>query len=154
MTAFTTHRAAGIGLAAALALPAAAAAEPLTTLGVFGDAALPVKAIILGLVLATLAAIIICAMKLASGPRLSGGSAYLSGLRLGGPLTGFLGAAYSGLVMAMHMANATGAASAPTLAPGMAEIMLIVLLGLVSGSVAVAANWAVEARIDRAVLGD
>ena len=146
------RRAAWVGLAA-LALPATASADPLTPLGVFADAALPVKAIMLGLILATLAAIVICAMKLSSGARLSGGSAYLSGLRLGGPLAGFVGAAYGGFAMALGVANVTVPAPLSILAHGAAEVMLLILLGLVSGSVAVAANWAVEARIDRAVLG-
>src|SRR5579863_1569383 len=143
--------AAWIGLAC-LALPPTASAEPLTVLGVFGAASLPVKAIILGLVLATLAAVVVCGMKLSAGSRLTGGSAYLSGLRLGGPLAGFVGAAYGAFAMALGIANVKVAAPLPILAHGAAEVMLLILLGLVSGSVAVAANWAVEARIDRAVL--
>ena len=38
------------------------------------------------------------------------------------------------------------------LPPGLAEIALLILLGLLSGVVAVVCHWAVEARIDRAVL--
>ena len=40
----------------------------------------------------------------------------------------------------------------PTLHPYLAEIALMLGLGLLCGVVAVIANWAVEARIDRAVL--
>jgi len=148
------RRAAGLGLAVALGSPVAALAEPLTPIGVFRAAALPVQAIGLGLVLSTMAAVAICLAKLASGPRLAGGSAFLSGLRLGGPLAGLVGAAYGGLLIAMSLANATGPAPMPLIARGVAEAMMLILLGLIAGAVAVIANWAVEARIDRVVLSD
>lgn len=141
------------GLAGALLAPAAAFAAPLTPGLVFQNAALPVKAIALGLVIATLAAGVVCGLKLASGPSLAGGSAFLSGLRLGGPLAGFVGAAYGGLLMSIYAANSATAAPAPVIAQGVAEAMMLILLGLACGAVAVIANWAVEARIDRAVLG-
>jgi biopolymer transport protein ExbB/TolQ len=38
------------------------------------------------------------------------------------------------------------------LAPGIAEAVLLVGLGVMAGAVAVIAHWALEARIDRAVL--
>jgi hypothetical protein len=148
----TAIAAIAIAIAAAV-LPAAAAAAPLNGVGVFVDATLLVKMVILGLVVSTAAAVVVCAIKLASGPRLSGGSAFLSGLRLGGPLAGLLGAAYTGLNMAIALANAPAPPPANVLAPGAAEVLMLILLGLVAGSVAVIANWAVEARIDRTVLG-
>jgi hypothetical protein len=154
MPTFTAARRGFIGLAASLTAPAAALAAPLTPALVFEDAALPVRAVILGLILATLAAGVICAIKLASGSRLAGGSAFLSGLRLGGPLAGLVGAAYGGLLMAIYTANNPTPASAQVIARGVAEAMMVILLGLTCGAVAVIANWAVEARIDRAVLGD
>ena len=103
--------------------------------------------------LATVAAGVVCWTKLASGPRLAGGSAFLSGLRLGGPLAGLVGAAYGGLLMAIYTANSATLAPAHVVAQGVAEAMMVILLGLLCGAVAVIANWAVEARIDRAVLG-
>lgn len=109
------------------------------------------KLIILGLIVATLAALLVCSLKLLSGTRLSGGSAFLSGLRLGGPLAGLLGAAYGGLNMSIGLAN-VHTPPVSVLAHGAAEIMLLVVLGLLSGAVAVFTHWAVEARIDRAVL--
>jgi hypothetical protein len=152
MTAPSLRRAVLAGLTASLALPAAASAAPLTVFGVFDDAALPIKTIALGLIAASLAAAILCAMKLASGPRLSGGSAFLSGLRLGGPLAGLVGAALTGLIMSLNLANATQPIPASALAPGFAEAIMLILIGLLAGMVAVVAHWAVEARIDRAVL--
>jgi hypothetical protein len=135
-----------------LALPAAATAEPLTPIGVFVDAAIPVKLIMLGLIVAPVAALVILAGKLAAGSRLSGGSAFLSGLRVGGPLAGLVGAAYAGMLMCMNLANTADPVPARLLARGGTEVMMALLLGLVAGSVGVIAHWAVEARIDRTVL--
>jgi hypothetical protein len=148
------RRAAHLGLGVLLISPAVARATPLTAFAVFQDAALPVQVIGLGLVISTLAAVVVCLVKLASGPRLAGGSAFLSGLRLGGPLAGLVGAAYGGLLIAMNLANTTGPAPMPLIARGVAEAMMLILLGLIAGAVAVIANWAVEARIDRVVLSD
>ncbi len=152
MPCFRAHRIVA-GLAAALLLPTAASAEPLTGLGVFNEATPVVKVILLGLVAATLAAIVVSTLKVVSGPRLAGGSAFLSGLRVGGPLAGLVGAAYSGLNMALNLANVVEPAPLNILARGASEVLMVILLGLVAGSVAVIANWAVEARIDRTVLG-
>ena len=110
------------------------------------------KLIMLSLLVAMLAALIVCAMKLASGPRLSGGSAFLSGLRLGGPVMGGLGAAWAGLGMAIGLANMAGAVPLIVLARGYAEVLLLLVLGFLAGAVAVIANWAVDSRIDRSVL--
>jgi hypothetical protein len=152
MSSIHVHRA-GLGLFALLALPTVASAEPLTAVGVFNEATLVVKVILLGLIVVTLAAIVVSTLKVASGPRLSGGSAFLSGLRVGGPLAGLVGAAYSGLNMALNLANVAQPAPVNILARGASEVLMVILLGLVAGSVAVIANWAVEARIDRTVLG-
>lgn len=141
-----------LATAMAVAIPAAACAAPLTLGGVVADAAPLIKLLVLGLVLASIAALVVCGLKLASGPRLSGGSAYLSGLRAGGPLAGLLGAAYVALNIFLGVANAPAAVPFREVAPGLAEAVLLIGLGLLSGAVATAANWAVEARIDRAVL--
>lgn len=129
-----------------------AVAAPLTPLTVFADAGPLAKLILLGLLAATLGAVIIAALKLTPTARLSGGSAYLSGLRVGGPLAGLLGAAWSGFHMALGIANVPGPVPANVLAHGAAEVMLLLVLGLLSGAVAVVGHWALEARIDRAVL--
>jgi len=135
-----------------LAAPAAASAAPLTPLGVMAGATPLAKLIIVGLLAATVAAVAVCVRKLASGPRLAGGSAFLSGLRLGGPLAGFLGAAWTGLGMAIGLANIVQPAPMSLLARGFAEVMMLIVLGLLAGAAGVVGTWAVEARIDRAVL--
>lgn len=124
----------------------------MTLVTVFENAAYFQKAIMLVLVLSTVAALVVLALKLGSGPRLAGGSAFLSGLRLGGPIIGLLGACYCGLTMALGTANVSFPVTLKVLAPGFAEIFLTIGLGLVAGAVAVFANWMVESRIDRQVL--
>lgn len=139
-------------VASLAALPALAYAAPLTPAQVFMDAAPFPKLIMLGLIGAVLAAGVICARKLSAGPHLAGGSAFVSGLRLGGPLAGALGASYTALNSALGMANVSYEVTLKILAPGFAEAMLLVGLGLFAGAVAVIGHWALEARIDRDVL--
>ncbi len=140
------------GMALVFALPAVAQAAPLTPARVFVDAAMLPKLIMLGLVAATVASVTICARKLTSGPQLAGGSAFLAGLRIGGPLAGLLGACYGLLNGFLGIANVPYDVTLKIMAPGLAEAILLVGLGLLAGSVAVICHWAVEARIDRAVL--
>lgn len=135
----------------ALAAPAAAQAAPLTPAGVFLDADPIVRTVMIGLLVAAAAAVAVAVRKLRAGETLTGGSAFLRALRLAGPLLGLAGAAYVGLMFFIALSNFP----TPTmrvLAPGVAEIVMVVLLGLLTGVVATVANWAVEARIDRAVL--
>ena len=144
-------------LAVALsAPPALAIAEPITPAVVFLHATPVVQIVILGLLVAILAAIAVCAAKVSTGPKLSGGSAFLSALRLGGPLAGLTAAAWSALSMAIGLANVRPtppvAAFAPAFAPGFAEGAMVIALGMLAGLVAAICNWAVEAKIDRAVL--
>ncbi len=134
------------------AAPALALAAPLTPALVFMDAAPFPKAIMLGLIGAVVATAIICGRKLMSGPHLAGGSAFVSGLRLGGPLAGALGASYTALSSALGMANVPYEVTLKILAPGFAEAVLLIGLGLFAGAAAVIAHWALEARIDREVL--
>jgi biopolymer transport protein ExbB/TolQ len=138
--------------AVVLAAPVAAQAGSLTPVMVFQNAAIPVQLIMLGLVAATLAAIGVLAMKLAKPAGHSGGSAYLSGLRMGGPLAGILGAAYTLLVMFLFISGTSRPVSLNALAPGFAEALVLILLGFASGAIATICKWAVDARIDRAVL--
>lgn len=142
-------------LLTALAVPGAAIAAPSgITLGdVFGDAAPSVKLVMLLLVVGALAAVIVTVLKLASGRGLSGGSAYVSALRLGGPLLGLVGAMYVLLMGFIGMANVGEPIPMAVLAPGYAEAALLFLLGLLAGVVGVICHWIIEARIDRTVLG-
>jgi hypothetical protein len=140
-------------VSALVVLPVAALAQPpLTPVRVFFDAALFPQIIMLGLIAATIAAVVIAGRKLLSGPRLAGGSAFVSGVRLGGPLAGALGASYTMLLGFMGVANVAYPVTLKIMAPGLAEAVLLLGLGLFAGAVAVIAHWAIEARIDHEVL--
>jgi biopolymer transport protein ExbB/TolQ len=125
----------------------------LTPLTVFEFAGPLQKFVMIILVVACVAALAVLALKLAGGKRLSGGSAFLSGLRLGAPIIGILGACDSGLNMTLAVASVPIDVTPKMLAPGIAESFLMVGLGFLAGAIAVVAHWAVESRIDRQVLG-
>ncbi len=125
----------------------------LTPLTVFEFAGPLQKFVMVILVVAMVAALAVLALKLGGGKRLSGGSAFLSGLRLGAPVIGILGACDSGLNMTLAVASVPIEVTPKMLAPGIAESFLMVGLGFLAGAIAVVAHWAVESRIDRQVLG-
>jgi biopolymer transport protein ExbB/TolQ len=110
------------------------------------------KLLMVLLVLSMIAAVVVAVRKIAAGPQLVGGSAFLSALRLGGPLLGLLGAAFNGVMIFIGLSNQPGPIPLSVLAPGVAEALTLAMLGLLAGVVAVVAHWAVESRIDRAVL--
>jgi len=141
-----------IGAAASLIPGLALAQTRITPAVVFADAAPAMKLIMVLLLVSAIAAIVVTVLKVLSGPRLTGGSAYLQALRLGGPLIGLLGAAYNVLMINIGIANIGEQPPYNVLAPGVAEAAFIFVLGLIAGVVAVICNWIVEARIDRAVL--
>lgn len=123
----------------------------MTPVSIFLDAAVPVQIIVIALIVAAIAAVALTVKKVASGSHLTGGSAYLSALRLGAPLLGLLGAAFNGLMMFIALAK-FGDQPINVLAPGLAEAMFLVVMGLIVGVVGVICHWIVEARVDRAVL--
>lgn len=131
---------------------AALAAQRLTIPQVFADASETMKALMILLLAAALASAAIAVVKVARGRRLAGGSAFVSALRLGGPLVGFLGAAFVLLHGFMGIANAGEPVPMRVLAPGYAEAALLVFLGLLAGVVGVISHGIIEARIDRTVL--
>ena len=137
-----------------LAAPGIAGATGLEPTDIFANAAPLQKLIMLGLLGATVACVIVGVRKLASGPGLAGGSAFISGLRLGGPIAGVLGGAYAALQMSLGIANVPYTPTLKVLAPGFAEAAAIVALGFLAGAIAVGLNWSIEARIDRQVLSD
>ena len=140
-----------LSVVACAAVPGIALAQGITPVTIFFEAAPSMKVIILALVVAAIAAVVVTIRKVASGPHLTGGSAYLSALRLGAPLLGLLGAAFNGLMMFVALAR-FGNQSMNVLAPGLAEAMFLVVMGLIVGVVGVICHWIVEARVDRAVL--
>jgi hypothetical protein len=65
-----------------------------------------------------------------------GGLVFLSALSAGGPLIGVFGAAYGLLDMSIGIANVRPEATLVVLAPGFAEAMLSISLGLLAGAIA------------------
>jgi len=126
---------------------------PLSVVTVFLHAAPVNQAILVLLLAAGLAAVVVGARKLAIGPHRAGGSAFLSALRFGGPLAGLAGAAWTATRAWLGVANVAAAPTLHLLAPALAEGAMLLAAGLLAGAVAIAVNWAVEARLDRAVLG-
>ena len=127
-------------------------ASPLDLMVVLRNAAPLVQLFLLLLAIASFAAIFVCVAKLATGPRVAGGSAYLSALRLGGPIFGLIGAAISLFHMFVGLANVAGPVPIQVLSRGWAEATVLLLAGLITGGLAVIANWVVEARLDRVIL--
>lgn len=123
----------------------------LTPIDIFVDASPSMKLIIVALIVGAVVAVGVTIRKVRSGRHLTGGSAYLSALRLGAPLLGLLGAAFNGLMGFIAIAR-FGAPSMQVLAPGLAEAFLMLVLGLLVGVIGVLCHWVVEARVDRAVL--
>jgi len=143
-----------LGLAAALlVVPTVTYATPLSLTDVAANAAPVQQLLMLGIAIATLAAIIISVFKLLPG-RLSGGSAFVSSLRFAGPVAGILGAAYAAWRMCIGIATVPDTPSLKVLAPGFAEIATLIALGALSGIIAIVLTWAIEARIDRQVLAE
>src|SRR5208283_3408218 len=129
--------------AALLSAPAIARAASFGPGDIFADAAPLPKALMIGLVAAIAAGVVVAVRKLASGPRLAGGSAFVGGLRLGGPLVGILGGAYAALRMSIGIANVPYEPTLKVLAPGFAEVAALVVLGFLAGAAAVILNWAI-----------
>ena len=133
-----------------LALPTAASAaeRPLRPIHIFGDSAPLQKLIILFLAGSIVATGVIVARALTSR-RPSSGSAFVSGLKTGGPLVGLLGALYSFMNGAIGVANIPITPTARIIAPGVAESLFVLGLGVLAGAVAAFAHAFIEARSAR-----
>lgn len=110
------------------------------------------KILMLLVVIATIAAVAITIRKLSAKDSLVGGSAFVKALRLGGPLLGLLGASYAAMNIFIGLSSFSKPVSPVIYMPSVAEAFAVLIVGLLSGVVAVIAHWAIEARIDREVL--
>lgn len=129
------------------ALPTIALAdELLTPARIFGDAAPLQKVIILALFVAILSAFGVAAARLVKGPAHRWGAGFVSSLRLGGPLLGLLGATYSTLNGFVGLANVPVTPPLRVIAPGVAESLFVLGLGILAAVAAVFAHWAMEAK--------
>ncbi|MFT3997771.1 MAG: MotA/TolQ/ExbB proton channel family protein [Asticcacaulis sp.] len=123
----------------------------LAIINIVADASLPVQGLILILIAAIIAALAIGSVKLSR--TIDGGSALLAALRWEAPLAGGLGAVYTSLFSFLAL-DREGPSSLTLMAPGLAEACLLMGLGLAGGLIAAIANGLINARIDRAVLGE
>jgi len=108
---------------------------------VFADAALPQKLVMAALLLSLPAALVAAARAWRRGaPR----SIFASQLCIAGPALGLLAGALNALHMTQTIARLPQAATSKDLAPGIAEIALLVGLGALAGLVAVGVNGMIE----------
>ena len=118
-------------------------AQRLSIGGVFANAAVPVKLIMAGLIVAIAASIVVWLLKAA---RKAPASGFLSAMVVSGPLFGLAAAAFTLLAMAVGIANVRPSPDLATLAPGLAEAAMTVLLGMLAGAVAAAARGHLQSR--------
>ncbi|RAK56537.1 MotA/TolQ/ExbB proton channel family protein [Phenylobacterium deserti] len=126
-------------------------AERLTMSDVFADAAPANQAIMAGLLIATVAAVVLWAIRLTRKVDVTGSSlTYFRALKGVGPLLGLLGASYTLLGGFMGLANSRPTPPMSVLAPGYAEATLEVGIGLFAATVAVLCERHLEGRMRRA----
>ncbi|PIC00218.1 hypothetical protein [Caulobacter sp. X] len=132
-----------ITLAALLAVfidtPAQAATEKsLTLVAIFANAAVPVKLIAVILLVGLLAAPVVALARR--------DTKWLSAIARSALPLGFAAAAYTLLACAVGVANLGVTPSLPVLAPGLAEALMMAMLGLLTTGVARLASELVERR--------
>jgi biopolymer transport protein ExbB/TolQ len=130
-------------------------AERLTVGGVFADASPEMKLIMLLLTVATVVSVAVWAMSLgkvgkADAKGVAGALGRLRIVRSAGVPLGFLGGAYVMFSSFMGISNVRPAPSLTVVAPGLAEAMLAIMLGLLATTVAVICERHLEARVRRA----
>jgi len=135
-----------------------APAQRLTGMTVFANSTIPVKAVMAGLAIAALAAIVIWALEVA---RLRKGRVdptsvnvgFISAVVIAGPLFGLAAAAYSLLIVSIYVANAGAAPTFEALAPALAEGAMTVALGLFAAAIAAVARGSLLAMTGAAQPG-
>jgi hypothetical protein len=146
------------GVLAGGAVAQEAGGPPLTLGGVFLDAAAPIKLLMLVLIAVGIAALVLLVLKLATSAnahpdatRLSRGLGFLAATGKAAPLAGLAGSLYVLLLGALGVANSPVPVTASVLAPGIAEALLLVLIGVLAAVPAVIAHWLVRTRMARMV---
>jgi len=127
-------------------------ADRLTLGGVFSHAGIPVKVVLWGLLAAIVAAVtvwIVQAARVRQGRSggVAGAVAYLSAQAAAAPLFGLLGLSYALLNGFIGIANVRPTPSLTVLAPGLAEAMLSLGLGLLAAAIAVLAHRHLQFRL-------
>ncbi len=131
------------------------AAERLTVGGVFADASLEMKLVMLVLLAAAAGSVAVWSLGLgkvgrADAKGLAGALARLRIVRSAGVPLGCLAAAYVMFASFIGISNVRPAPSLTVVAPGLAEATLAIMLGLLATTVAVICERHLEGRIRRA----
>lgn len=131
------------------------ASERLTVGGVFADAAVEMKLVMLLLLAAAGASVAVWGLSLgkvgkADAKGLAGALARLRIVRSAGVPLGCLAAAYVMFASFIGISNVRPAPSLTVVAPGLAEATLAIMLGLLATTVAVVCERHLEGRIRRA----
>ncbi len=128
------------------------AGDRLDLMGVFAHAGPVMKVVLFGLLAVSLIAVAVWIVQLVRpGERRSHGlaaaSAWLSGVAAAGPLVGVFGAAYAALNGFIGISNVRPTPSLTVLAPGFAEAMLSVGLGLLAAAIATIGARHLQAKL-------
>lgn len=133
------------------------AAERLSFGGVFGDASVEMKLLMLVLIAAVAAGLVrwgmgLARLKAADAGGVAGAVGFLQVVGGGGVLLGFAGAAYVLLAGFIGVSNVRPTPTLTVMAPGYAEASLAVLLGLLASAVGVMCAKHLEGRLRVATL--
>ncbi|WP_372783708.1 MotA/TolQ/ExbB proton channel family protein [Phenylobacterium sp.] len=128
-------------------------ADRLTLGGVFSHAAPTMKVVLWGLVAAIAAAIVVWILQAARvrqgrSDGVAGGVAYLSAQAAAAPLVGLFGLSYAFLSGFIGISNVRPTPNLTVLAPGLAEAMLSLGLGLLAGAIAVIGHRHLQFRLN------
>ncbi|WP_068876272.1 MULTISPECIES: hypothetical protein [unclassified Phenylobacterium] len=131
------------------------ASERLTVGGVFADASVEMKLVMLLLLAAAAASVVVWGMSLgkvgkADAKGLAGALGRLRIVRSAGVPLGCLAAAYVMFASFIGISNVRPVPSLTVMAPGLAEATLAIMLGLLATTVAVICERHLEGRIRRA----
>ncbi len=124
----------------------AVVAERLTFIGLVTHAKPVVMLVLAGLAVSTVIASAVWIGELAGRPASRGGRTFLHALAGAGPLIGLFGAAYGLMDSFIGVANVRPVPTLSILAPGYAEALLSVTLGLLAGAIATIAHRQLSGR--------
>lgn len=127
-------------------------AERLTFIGLVTHAKPVVMLVLVGLAVSTVIASLIWIGELAGRTAGRGGRTFLHALAGSGPTLGLFGAAYGVMDSFIGVANVRPVPSLSILAPGYAEALLSVSLGLLAGAIATIAHRHLNGRQPTAVV--
>lgn len=152
MTAAMAALAPATGWTAEAGYAVVPAAERLTFGGVFGDASLEMKLLMLVLMAGVAAGLVrwgmgLARLKAADAAGVAGAVGFLRMVGGGGALLGLAGAAYVLMAGFMGVANVRPTPTFTVMAPGYAEASLLALLGLLASAVGVMCAKHLEGRL-------